>query len=394
MYLITESEIKEDITKLGSLWNGLDTFILIPGYDRFDHKWIENAISNIPPELKYNHFGLVTSGSTGQPKLVLGSRKRAEALVEEIHKLQDNEPVTETILILPLSYCYAFVNQWLWSRIKRRSLITCEGFARPDKLKEVLSITQNGMLCMVGAQVPLLGNYFGDNISFPGIIRLNFAGGRFPQEKIPQIKEYFPNAQIYNNYGCTEAMPRLTIRRLEESNDANNIGRPVPGVELKLNSIGEILFRSPYRAVAFYGKDDICLPNDTDWIPSGDIGEQDANGYWYVKGRNNEVFKRYGEKISLSILQEMVLCQWQGEAEFYREKDASGEEGHVLVLSPEANERQIRQILLAFRHNYPRTHWPIRVESTNSMPLFPNGKLDIISLNKIKNKKLHWRQNI
>jgi len=394
VYIINESDVSKDISKLDTAWSGPDSFILVPEHGRFNREWVENTINNVPPKLIYNHFGLITSGSTGQPKLVLGSKERSEKLVEVIHNSQNNEPVTETILTLPLSYCYAFVNQWLWSRVKKRRLITCEGFARPDKLKEALSITKNGMLCLVGAQIPLFSHYFGDNISFPGVIRLNFAGGRFPQEKMEQIKKCFPNAQIYNNYGCTEAMPRLTIRRLEESEDASNIGKPILGVKMKAGSTEEILFRSPYRAVAFYDKGSFRLLGDDEWVSSGDIGEQNANGYWYIKGRSNEVFKRYGEKISLSMLQKTVLEHWHGEAEFYREKDASGEEGHVLVLSPGASEGQIRQILLAFRHNYPRTHWPSRIESTNTLPLLSNGKVDKSSLNVIEYKKIHWRQNI
>jgi len=394
MYILYESEVNEDISRLDKAWPEPPTFIFMPDRSAVSREWVEKGMARFPDSFQENHFVLLTSGSTGMPKLVIGSRKRAEDLASVIHNVQDSEPVIQTVLALPLSYCYAFVNQWLWSRVEKRALISVGGFNRPDNLKEALLAAQDCMICLIGAQVPLFVSHYGDDTSFPGVIRVHFAGGPFPQQSIHIVKRFFPNAKIFNNYGCAEAMPRLTIRPLEDSDEGSNIGKPLPGIELRTGEAGEILFRSPYRAVGFYDHDGLRIPSDEDWVPSGDLGEEIDNHYWRIRGRSNEVFKRYGEKISLPQLMNTVCARWSGQAAFYRDKDPSGEEGHVLILTPEPTKEQVQNILQAFRKNHPRTHWPLRLESTPAFPLLPSGKIDKAGLAKIKNATVHWRQRL
>ncbi len=394
MHFIDENEIGEDITRLDKAWDDPRTFVLLPQRTSVTKEWVEHSVAHFPKVFFKKHFILLTSGSTGQPKLVVGSRERSEELARVIHDVQDNEPVKQTILALPLSYCFGFVNQWLWSRVMNRKLVMSGGFSQPDQLKKCLLEAQDGMLCLIGAQVPLLINNYGASVSFPGVIRLHFAGGIFPQNDMAAIKKFFPNARIFNNYGCAEAMPRLTCRPLEDSNEASNIGRPLPGVELKTGGDGEILFRSPYRAVGFYDDSGVRIPSDEDWLPSGDYGEKLDNNYWRIKGRSNEIFKRYGEKISIPQLFETVNAHWRGDLAFYREKDTSGEDGHVLALAPVPLEEQVQNILQAFRKNHPRPHWPLRIEGMPALPALPNGKVDTLALKGNANSKIFWRQRI
>jgi acyl-CoA synthetase (AMP-forming)/AMP-acid ligase II len=155
-----------------------------------------------------------------------------------------------------------------------------------------------------------------------------------------------------------------------------------------------LLFRSPYRAVAFIDDEGFHPVADDDWIPSGDLGEKMPDGSWRLLGRANEVFKRFGEKISLPQLLTTVKGAWSGDAAFYQEVDPAGEQACVLVLSPEPNERELREVLMAFRKHHKRPHWPLRIESLAFVPLLPNGKPDIPGLKNAENKQLHWRQRI
>jgi len=394
MYILYESEVKRDINELTKAWATPETFLFLSDRSGLSNEWINQSLENLPASISKNHFVLLTSGSTGRPKLVVGLRERAEKLAATLHSVQESEPVRETIVLLPLTYCYAFVNQWLWARVSVRQLILTDGFGKPDHVYSALKNANDCMVCAVGPLMPLFQNHFGDGVSFPGITRLHFAGGMFPQNKINIVQKFFPNARIYNNYGCAEAMPRLTIRSREESNEATNIGRPIPGVLMKRSDNGEVLFRSDYQAVALYDDKGLFSPGDEDWIPTGDFGELIEGGYWRIKGRTNEVFKRYGEKISLPQLLESVNVVWPGQAGFYRERDPSGEEGHVLVLSPEATREQINVVLQMFRKCYPRTHWPLRLESMDAFPLLHNGKTDFGVLPLVENKIIHWRQRL
>ncbi|HEV7921434.1 MAG TPA: class I adenylate-forming enzyme family protein, partial [Thermoanaerobaculia bacterium] len=341
-------------------------------------------------DLRRDHFALLTSGSTGRPRLVIGARPRAEELARLLHRVQDSAPVAETILALPLTYCYAFVNQWLWARVLGQRLVHTRGFSHADSLRAALRNAREAMICLVGIQVPLFAQ---GGESYPGVIRVHFAGGAFPQQQLEVMRRVFPNAEIFNNYGCAEAMPRLAVRRASDAEVASDIGLPLPGVELLTADNGELRFRSPYGAVAYVDSAGLHRITTDEWVPTGDLGVEEG-GRWLLTGRANEVFKRHGEKVTLPLLLETVSAAWTGPAGFYRERDAAGEEGHVLVLAPRPSDDDVHAILQSFRAQHPRALWPLRIESAERLPTLPNGKLDRASLAGLDSKTVHWRQRI
>jgi acyl-CoA synthetase (AMP-forming)/AMP-acid ligase II len=393
MMMLLEKEAQRDIRLLRQAWENKPTFALLPEKTGVDHEWMEKGLALLPDELKSGHFVLLTSGTTGAPKLVIGQRQRSEKLAATLHRLQEGEPVEETILALPLSYSYAFVNQWLWSHCHQRPLRLTPGLSDPAELLRALQQARNAMICLVGVQVPLLASYF-QGQSFPGIIRVHFAGGRFPQENLPLVRALFPMATIFNNYGCAEALPRLTLRKAEEADQAADIGRPLPGIELSVNDATELLFRSPYRAVGIVEDAKFSLIPSEAWVKSGDLAQPTERGTWCLLGRASEVFKRHGEKISLATLMTTVTGAWTGQAVFYRERDSTGEDGHVLVLAPAPAPGQLQEILLSLRRHHGRAHWPLRIESAATLPLLPNGKPDVQGVVVMKDKTLLWYQRI
>ena len=393
MYVLTEGEAEDAARMLDEAWNAAETFVYVPRHTGAGAEWVSGALQTLPPALQTDHFALLTSGSTGQPKLVVGAKRRAEDLARALHLAQDSEPVRQTVVTLPLTYCYAFVNQWLWARVHGRELVLTSGFSHPDELKRTLSEANDAMLCMVGAQVPLLEQNLAGSV-FPGVRRLHFAGGRFPQDKLATLSGFFPNAEVYNNYGCTEAMPRLTLRRAEASPVASNIGAPLPGVELSIGDGDALLFRSPYGSVGYVDGDGFHAVADADWTPTGDLARQAEDMTWELLGRANEVFKRYGEKVSLPALQSALAERWPGQVAFYRETDSTGELGHVLVVAPTPTPEDVREMQRALRAHFTRAHWPLRIESVETLPRLANGKIDSLSLGQSGEKQVHWRQHI
>ncbi len=391
LVVVCEAEARPHPNLLHDLWAGPATFAFVPNHLPAGEQWLDHALAQIPWDYRTDHFVLLTSGSTGQPKLVVAGKSRAERLVEVIHAAQDNEPVHETIVCLPLSYSYAFVNQWVWAHHMRRKAIFTEGFARPDELERALESAQGAMICLVGIQVPLLLSLF-ESQQFPGIIRVNFAGGRFPQEQLSKIRKMFPGAEIFNNYGCAEAMPRLTIRPAEAANSAANIGPPLPGVELRSGADDQLEFRSPFRAVAFIEEGRFRAIGDHEWIATGDLAHPSEDGSWVLLGRKSEVFKRFGEKVSLSALRSAIERVWNGELAFYREHDSLGENGHVMVVAPHPPVDRLRSILMELRHGFTRPHWPLRVESMEQLPRLPNNKIDTCALAQRNRVTIRWSQ--
>ena len=388
--VVPEPASSDELDDLDSLWLSRRSFILAPRA-AVDRRWLDAAVGAIPDEYATGHYGLLTSGSTGAPKLVIGRHERSEQLARVIHLAQDNEPATATVVALPLAYSFAFMNQWLWSRMLDRGFILTEGFRRPEALARALQSSDATMLCLVGAQVPMLG-VFGD-LTFPGVVRLHFAGGRFPQEQAGALRARFPNARLFNNYGCTEALPRLTVRAAEDASDGANVGRPLEGIRMR-STAGALEFQSEYSAVGVVENHVFRPIGEKEWLPTGDLGEILPDGNVLLHGRAGEVIKRYGEKTSAQALQAALSHLWDGGMAVYLDHDSSGEPGFVLVLEGNPSQERVRELLTALPRVLRRPHWPLRVERVAELPRSSNQKVDALRLTSLDDREILWRQRI
>ena len=71
------------------------------------------------------------------------------------------------------------------------------------------------------------------------------------------------------------------------------VGPPVPGVEQRLTSEGEIVIRTPGRMLGYYRAPDLTreMIDDEGWLHTGDRGEIDSEGRLRITGRVKELFK-------------------------------------------------------------------------------------------------------
>lgn len=348
-----------------------------------------SAATHPPPAWLRGHVVLTTSGSTGAPRQVVLARERLEALARVLTRVQRGDDVETVIVALPLHYSFAFVNQWLWARVSHRTLVTTPGFREPNALARALDALPSSMLCLVGAQGRLAAQLFGGRF-FPNVCRVHFAGGPFPASSYAELTRIFPRATITNNYGCTEAGPRLTTRAMDLAADPSNVGFPLPGVELTQSEAGTVRFRSPFQAVGIGEAGTWRAIADDEWLDTDDVGEARADGSWRLLGRRSEVVKRHGEKVAASSILAAVRSAWPGEAECVMARDAAGEPGFVLVVAPTPSDSEVRAMLGTVRA-LPRASWPLAIDSVEALPTTGGGKVDRLRLER-DGRTSHWRQ--
>lgn len=103
---------------------------------------------------------------------------------------------------------------------------------------------------------------------------------------------------IIEGYGLTETSPVLTSNRLEESErKLGTIGIPIPGVEIKIATDGEILAKGPNIMKGYYKRPDLTAEviDKDGWFHTGDIGEFDGK-FLKITDRKKELFKTSGGK--------------------------------------------------------------------------------------------------
>jgi long-chain acyl-CoA synthetase len=103
---------------------------------------------------------------------------------------------------------------------------------------------------------------------------------------------------VLQGYGTTEAAPVITIDSMEAHIPAA-VGKPIPGVQIRLAPDGEILTRGP-NVTPGYWKNPAATAEafENGWYKTGDLGELDAQGFLYIKGRKRDrIVLASGQKV-------------------------------------------------------------------------------------------------
>lgn len=104
---------------------------------------------------------------------------------------------------------------------------------------------------------------------------------------------------LVEGYGLTEAGPVVTSNSLAH-NQPGSVGRPLPGVEVRIGADGELLVRSPGVMSGYWRQPDMTARafDDEGWLRSGDIGEI-VDGQVWLRGRLKEIIVlSVGEKVA------------------------------------------------------------------------------------------------
>jgi long-chain acyl-CoA synthetase len=101
---------------------------------------------------------------------------------------------------------------------------------------------------------------------------------------------------LAEGYGLTEAAPVLTVASAGPRSKSGHVGKPVPGVEVKIHEpngegVGEVLACGP-NVMLGYSDDDEGTRRTIDadgWLHTGDLGKIDRKGQLVIVGRAKDV---------------------------------------------------------------------------------------------------------
>lgn len=101
---------------------------------------------------------------------------------------------------------------------------------------------------------------------------------------------------VHDGYGLTETSGGITAQPIGREK-SGTVGRPLPGVDVRVAEDGEILVRGPSVFQGYVGDDHgtrAALRGG--WLATGDIGRLDSEGYLSITGRKKDVIVTSGGK--------------------------------------------------------------------------------------------------
>ena len=132
----------------------------------------------------------------------------------------------------------------------------------------------------------------------------NLFGGRLRQAVTgaapiaPSILEFFYacGVPVMEGYGMTETASVASVNTLDAVR-LGSVGRPLPGVQVRIGDDDEILIKGPNIFNGYYHDADATRETLVDgWLHSGDLGRLDEDGFLFITGRAKDIIITAGGK--------------------------------------------------------------------------------------------------
>jgi acyl-CoA synthetase (AMP-forming)/AMP-acid ligase II len=385
---------------------------------------------------------LATSGTTGDPRLVVLSRDGLAANVAAILDYLPMRAQPRAAVVLPLHYAYALVGQCLAGLAAGATLLLLGDLRFPAAQVEAMARLGAEGLSSVPASLRLLAE--------AGAPPLAYVASAGAPVSPADLRAWFPGARLFNQWGLTEAGPRVTaVDDADPAFDAGSVGRAIAGVEVTARrpdgtpcapgELGELHVRGPSVMLGYLDEPGATSAHDarpdatagerrhasragdaggpeadrvrppaagphgahaaeahasaTDdtrpvvlgpyGLRTGDLGRVDARGFVYLAGRADDVVKIAGERVGLDEVA-AALRRLPGVAEAAAaavpDRWTGARLEAAVVLAPGADLADVRR---AARATLAAARRPARLVAVPALPLTPRGKLDRDALRRL-----------
>jgi long-chain acyl-CoA synthetase len=293
-----------------------------------------NRLALLPPKILSTSVAslIFTSGTTGTPKAVMLSHKNFTNMISMLSSVLDMDITDGVLSVLPMHHTFEFSAGFLTpfangTQITYLDELSSEELTRAIEHGHVTGMVgvpalwemlhrriktrlreRGDWIADIADNVIEFNAWIRDNtpfnlgpiVFFPihqgmgGKMRYLISGGSALSEKV-QKDLHGLGFTVLEGYGLTESSPVLTVARPGNKLLRGSVGKPLPGVEVKIdvpdaNGVGEVLARGQNIMLGYYNNDEATEAVLQDrWLRPGDLGKLDEDGNLYIVGRSKDV---------------------------------------------------------------------------------------------------------
>jgi fatty-acyl-CoA synthase len=339
-----------------------------------------------------------TSGTTGNPKGVMLRHCDIAKISLYTEQIWAN-PTDESFSIAPLYSAQGFLSLLInFSTGSRFKMIS--SFNTNDILREISKGTETFFHTQPTMWTMLLNSRIINFADFSGLHKVVVSGSLCSPELARRIEERL-HCNLLNAYGLIEGTSVVTITRCDDTENVrlNTVGRPIPGVEIKIvdserkpvphGEIGELAIRG-YVMAGYYKNEQKTkeIMDDDGWLYTGDLARYYDNENISIVGRCKEMIIRGGYNVYPSDIEEVILQlpQVQTAAVVGRSHEVLGEELVAFVVQRAGESLQKTDISRYVFANIANYKQPDHIFLISDMPTILAGKID-------KKVLSDWAQN-
>ncbi len=339
-----------------------------------------------------------TSGSTGAPKGVVLSHQNMVVGGISVAQYLANSPEDTILGLLPLSFDAGFSQ--LTTAMASGAALCLLDFLLPRDV--VRACERHGVTGITGVP-PLWVQLV--TLDWPEAVagQLRYfanTGGKMPETTLNQLRSTFTKASPYLMYGLTEAFRSTYLDPKQVDARPNSIGKAIPNARIHVlneqgepcapDEPGELVHAGPLVSLGYWNNvektderfkalksvvNGVVVEQLAVW--SGDLVTQDADGFLYFVGRNDDMIKTSGYRTSPTEVEEVgYACAGVGECMAFGVPDDKLGQRIVLAVVTSDDATTQDDLLTHYRQQVPLYMVPSHIWLLDELPKNSNGKIN------------------
>ncbi len=305
---------------------GPDNYIAVgqavDGYRSYD-AFIENAADNEPeidvaPEDTW--ILIYTSGTTGKPKGVIRSHESHIAffLINAVDFGFSEHDYCMNVM--PLCHINSTFFTFTFLYIGGSVYIHPARSFRPEEILEIVEKEKITFISLIPTHYNLILNASEDakKRDVSSIRKLLCSSAPVRKSMKLAIMEFFPGVELYEGYGSTEAGIVTVLKPEYQMKKLGSIGFESLGTEfikildedgneVGVGEVGELFSRGPMLLDEYYKLPDKTAASFRNgWFSAGDMATRDADGFYQIVDRKDNMIISGGEHIYPSEVEEVI----------------------------------------------------------------------------------------